>query len=46
MTAAIALRDSKLVLGGPIGSLDHYIQAMRAVSVLTKEEEAKKYSNN
>ncbi len=39
MTAAIALRDSKLVLGGPIGSLDHYIQAMRAVSVLTKEEE-------
>ncbi len=39
MTTAVALRDSELLLGGPIGSLDHYIQAVRAVPVLTKEEE-------
>ncbi|MED5534877.1 MAG: RNA polymerase sigma factor RpoH [Pseudomonadota bacterium] len=39
MTTAIALKDSKLVLGGPIGSLDHYIQVVSAVPVLAKEEE-------
>lgn len=39
MTTAVALRDSKLMLGGPIGSLDHYIQALSAVPILTKEEE-------
>lgn len=39
MTTEVALRDSTLILGGPIGSLDHYIQAVSAVSVLTKEEE-------
>lgn len=39
MTTAIALRDTELMLGGPIGSLDHYIQAVSAVPVLTKEEE-------
>ncbi len=39
MTTAVALRDSELLLGRPIGSLDHYIQAVRAVPVLTKEEE-------
>ena len=39
MTTAVALRDSELMLGGPIGSLDHYIQALSRVSILTKEEE-------
>jgi RNA polymerase sigma-32 factor len=39
VTTEVALRDSTLILGGPIGSLDHYIQAVSAVSVLTKEEE-------
>ena len=39
MTTAIALRDSELMLGGPIGSLDHYIQAVNSVSVLSKDEE-------
>ena len=37
MTTAIA--HNQLVLGGAIGSLDHYIQAVRAVPVLSKEEE-------
>jgi RNA polymerase sigma-32 factor len=39
VTTEVALRDSTLILGGPIGSLDHYIQAVSAVSILTKEEE-------
>jgi len=39
VTTAVALRDSEVMLGGPIGSLDHYIQALRGVSILTKEEE-------
>ena len=37
MTTAIA--QNQLMLGGPVGSLDHYIQAVRAVPVLSKEEE-------
>ena len=37
MTTAIA--HNELVLGGPVGSLDHYIQAVRAVPVLSREEE-------
>ena len=37
MTTAIA--HNELMLGGPIGSLDQYIQAVRAVPVLSKEEE-------
>ena len=37
MTTAIA--HNELALGGPIGSLDQYIQAVRAVPVLTREEE-------
>ena len=37
MTTAVA--HNELALGGPIGSLDQYIQAVRAVPVLTKEEE-------
>ena len=39
MTTAIALRDGELMLGGPIGSLDHYIQAVNSVPVLSKDEE-------
>jgi len=39
VTTEVVLRDSTLILGGPIGSLDHYIQAVSAVSILTKEEE-------
>ena len=39
MTTEVALRDSTLILNGSIGSLDHYVQAVSAVSVLTKEEE-------
>ncbi|MBH97712.1 MAG: RNA polymerase sigma factor RpoH [Rhodospirillaceae bacterium] len=39
MTTTVALRNSALTLGGPIGSLDHYVQAVSAVPVLTKEEE-------
>mgnify|MGYP003386511911 FL=1 len=39
MTTGVALRDSTLILNGSIGSLDHYVQAVSAVSVLTKEEE-------
>ena len=34
-----AITHNELMLGGPIGSLDHYIQAVRAVPVLGKEEE-------
>ena len=37
MTTAIA--HNELALGGPLGSLEHYIQAFRAVPVLTREEE-------
>jgi len=37
VTTAIA--HNELMLGSPIGSLDHYIQAVRAVPVLSKEEE-------
>ena len=37
MTTAIA--QNPLALGGAIGSLDHYIQAVRAVPVLSKKEE-------
>ncbi len=34
-----AITHNELMPGGPIGSLDHYIQAVRAVPVLSKEEE-------
>ena len=37
MTTAIT--HNELVLGGPIGSLEQYIQAVRAVPVLTSDEE-------
>lgn len=39
MTTAIATRNQDLVLAGPVGSLDAYIQAVGAIPVLSKEEE-------
>jgi len=39
MTTALALRDDDLMLSGPLGSLDSYIQAVGAVPVLSVEEE-------
>jgi RNA polymerase sigma-32 factor len=37
MTTALALRDQ--MLAGPLGSLDHYIQQVNAVPMLSAEEE-------
>lgn len=39
MTAAIATSNQNLMLAGPVGSLDAYIQAVGAVDVLSKEDE-------
>src|SRR5690606_41098987 len=39
MTTAVALRNSENMLIGPIGSLDHYIQAVNSVPMLSAEEE-------
>ena len=39
MTTAIAHRRDDLVLAGPLGSLDHYIQAVNATPVLSQERE-------
>jgi RNA polymerase sigma-32 factor len=39
MTNAIALKNNDLVLAGPVGSLDAYIQAVGSVPVLSKEDE-------
>ncbi|MFK8052624.1 MAG: RNA polymerase sigma factor RpoH [Woeseiaceae bacterium] len=39
MTTAIALKNHDLMLTGPVGSLDGYIQAVSAVPVLSKEDE-------
>ncbi|HEX5788434.1 MAG TPA: RNA polymerase sigma factor RpoH [Woeseiaceae bacterium] len=39
MTRALAMQNHDLVLAGPVGSLDAYIQAVGAVPVLSKEEE-------
>jgi RNA polymerase sigma-32 factor len=41
MTAmtALAPRQAELMLSGPLGSLDHYIQAANAIPVLSAEEE-------
>jgi RNA polymerase sigma-32 factor len=39
VTTAVAIRDRRYLLGGPVGSLDHYIQAVSAVPVLSAEEE-------
>ena len=41
MSTAVALRHSESILTGPIGSLDHYIQAVNAVPMLSAEEEQK-----
>jgi RNA polymerase sigma-32 factor len=39
MTTAVALRNQQLMLAGPVGSLDAYIQAVGSVPVLSKEDE-------
>ncbi|GMR17274.1 MAG: RNA polymerase sigma factor RpoH [Gammaproteobacteria bacterium] len=39
MTAAVATRNHDLILAGPVGSLDAYIQAVGSIPVLTKEHE-------
>lgn len=39
MTTAITTMNNDLVLNGPVGSLDAYIQAVGAISVLSKEDE-------
>ena len=39
MTTALATRPTELMLAGPLGSLDHYIQAASAIPVLTADEE-------
>ena len=39
MSNAIAMTNHDLILAGPTGSLDSYIQAVSAVPVLSKEEE-------
>jgi len=39
MTQALASAQYEAALAGPIGSLDSYIQAVRAIPVLDKEEE-------
>jgi len=38
-STALATRPAELMLAGPLGSLDHYIQAANAIPVLTKDEE-------
>src|SRR6185436_14108972 len=38
-STALAMRPTELMLAGPLGSLDHYIQAANAIPVLTAEEE-------
>ena len=39
MTTALAPRPAELMLAGPLGSLDHYIQAAGAIPVLSVDEE-------
>lgn len=39
MTTAVAPLNRELILAGPVGSLDTYIQAVNAVPVLSAEEE-------
>lgn len=38
-TTALAMRPTELMLAGPLGSLDHYIQAAHAIPVLSADEE-------
>jgi len=39
MTTAVAMQNRDIVLAGPVGSLDAYIQAVGAIPVLSKEDE-------
>ena len=39
MTSAVAKLNYDLVLAGPVGSLDAYIQSVGAIPVLAKEDE-------
>lgn len=39
MTTAVATRNHDVILAGPVGSLDAYIQAVGAVPVLSRDEE-------
>ncbi len=39
MTPAVAATNHDLILAGPVGSLDAYIHAVGAISVLSKEDE-------
>ena len=39
MTTAVATRNQDLMLAGPVGSLDAYIQAVGSIEVLSKEDE-------
>jgi len=39
MTTAVATRNQNLVLAGPVGSLDAYIQAVGSIPVLSREDE-------
>ena len=39
MTSAVATTNNDLVLAGPVGSLDAYIQVVGSVEVLSKEDE-------
>jgi len=39
MTTAVATKNRDLILAGPVGSLDAYIQAVGSVPVLSKEDE-------
>ena len=39
MSNALAIRPTDLVLAGPVGSLDAYIQAVSGIAVLSPEEE-------
>jgi len=38
-STALATRPAELMLAGPLGSLDHYIQAANAIPVLSADEE-------
>lgn len=39
MSTALALRNTDQMLAGPLGSLDHYIQQVNSIEVLSAEEE-------
>jgi RNA polymerase sigma-32 factor len=38
-STALALRRAELMLSGPVGSLEHYIQAANSIPMLSAEEE-------